>query len=84
MASITGRPILLFDYKSYAYLFKKTFPNHTGHEARHTFITYCDGKLTVAAIDTIVGHSSGRIAEAVYTHLTPAMLYEQIKLFSIP
>lgn len=73
-----------FDYKSYAYLFKKTFPNHTGHEARHTFITYCDGKLTVAAIDTIVGHSSGRIAEAVYTHLTPAMLYEQIKLFSIP
>lgn len=71
-------------YHTYNKYFIKLFPEHTPHECRHTFITYCDGKLTVAATDAIIGHSSGRLAEAVYTHFTPAMLYEQICRFSIP
>jgi len=71
-------------YQTYNKYFKKKFKEYTPHECRHTFITFCDGKLTVAAIDAIIGHSSGRLAESVYTHFTPAMLYDQICKFSIP
>ena len=49
-------------------IYRKAFPVHTTHDARHTFVTMCeDAGIRPATIKKIVGHV-GSVTEEIYTH----------------
>lgn len=59
-------------------LYKKTFPAHTTHDARHTFVTMCeDVGIRPATIKKIVGHVGG-VTEDIYTHKSVEQLLEAV------
>lgn len=52
-------------------LYQKHFPEHTTHDARHTFVTLAENAgVRASTIKKIVGHVGGDVTEDVYTHKT--------------
>ena len=50
-------------------VYRKSFPVHTTHDARHTFVTMAENAgVRSATIKKIVGHTGGNVTEDIYTH----------------
>ena len=61
-------------------IYRKALPNHTTHDARHTFITLAENiGIRPATIKKIVGHV-GSVTEDVYTHKSVDQLLEAVNL----
>ena len=59
-------------------VYRKALPNHTTHDARHTFITLAENiGIRPATIKKIVGHV-GSVTEDVYTHKSVEQLLEAV------
>ena len=59
-------------------IYRKAMPNHTTHDARHTFITLAENTgIRPATIKKIVGHA-GSVTENVYTHKSIDQLLEAV------
>jgi len=59
-------------------LYGKFCPEHTTHDARHTFVTMCeDIGIRPATIKKIVGHVGG-VTEDIYTHKSVPQLLEAV------
>ena len=59
-------------------IYRKALPNHTTHDARHTFITLAENiGIRPATIKKIVGHV-GSVTEDVYTHKSVDQLLEAV------
>lgn len=59
-------------------IYRKAFPAHTTHDARHTFVTMCeDAGIRPATIKKIVGHTGG-VTEDIYTHKSIDQLLEAV------
>ena len=59
-------------------IYRKALPNHTTHDARHTFVTMCeDAGIRPATIKKIVGHTGG-VTEDIYTHKSIDQLLEAV------
>jgi len=63
---------------------KAGLPQMTPYTLRHFFISYCVMKsIPMLTIARWVGHTSSRMIEQVYGHLTPGYRAEQMSRFSI-
>lgn len=59
-------------------VYRKAFPAHISHDARHTFVTMAeDAGIRPATIKKIVGHVGG-VTEDVYTHKSVEQLLEAV------
>lgn len=61
------------------WVYRKNFPAHTTHDARHTFVTLAENAgVRSSTIKKIVGHAGGNVTEDVYTHKTIDQLLEAV------
>lgn len=69
-------------YKNIYKQFKHRYPEHTIHEARHTFITNCKKCNMDAYITKIIaGHSIKDITLDIYTHITQKEISKEFSKF---
>lgn len=60
-------------------VYQKAFPEHTTHDARHTFVTMAENAgVRSTTIKKIVGHAGGNVTEDIYTHKTLDQLLEAV------
>ena len=60
-------------------VYRKSFPVHTTHDARHTFVTMAENAgVRSATIKKIVGHTGGNVTEDIYTHKSLDQLLEAV------
>ena len=58
-------------------LYRKYFPAHSTHDARHTFVTMCSNYgQPESIVKKIVGHSGKNVTSDIYTHKTPQQLLD--------
>ena len=60
-------------------IYRKNFPNHCTHDARHTFVTMCNNySQPESLVKKIVGHTGKDITNSVYTHVTAQQLLKVV------
>lgn len=60
-------------------VYRKSFPVHTTHDARHTFVTMAENAgVRSATIKKIVGHTGGNVTEDIYTHKSLDQLLDAV------
>lgn len=74
-------------YEKYRYVLKKIMKklgmNHTGHESRHTFISFAkESDMDEYCLKLIVGHAIQDLTERVYTHRQIEQLKNEIEKIS--
>ena len=61
------------------FLYRKFFPQHNSHDARHTFITmYSNYGQPESVVQKIVGHVSTSVTSRVYTHKSTQQLLDVV------
>lgn len=81
------KTLFRLSYKTYNIRFKKVMNllkmTHTPHDCRHTLRTRLDNlDINSVIIDRIMGHSSGKVGQDVYTHKTIEQLKEAINMLN--
>lgn len=61
------------------FMYRKHFPQHNSHDARHTFITLCSNyNQPESVVQKIVGHVSTNVTSSVYTHKSTQQLLDVV------